>query len=425
MPAWAAAAEALYGAALRLHPRAFRAQWGDAMRQAFRDRCREVARGERGALARFAEALPDVAASAAREQVQVAGIAPPLRRHVAFALMLGFAATLWWRQPIAQALVFSGEAASERWNDYRQKRDEAAARRYLAGAAQEAQASGRAGGLAAAALAWMAAGDADHAANALRVAIAEGDPAATWLAAVACRKRGACDGATVAPDIDGALARQQASEPGNAAPALFAFERAVAAGDAGAADAALDRAVDAGRYRAHDDALLKSLLAATDATPVPARLRDALGIADPGEAAGEMALGAWLRMPQPPFDALRAHCRPGAGDADAARCVAIARLLGASAQPMARATGQRILCRYLCDGEGRGEVVALAADRQWLMDHQDLGAPAWRAALVRAWRADDVRGEADAFRRVIRESGLPSTAPAGYALRPGALDPSR
>jgi hypothetical protein len=117
MPAWAAAAEALYGAALRLHPRAFRAQWGDAMRQAFRDRCREVARGERGALARFAEALPDVAASAAREQVQVAGIAPPLRRHVAFALMLGFAATLWWRQPIAQALVFSGEAASERWND--------------------------------------------------------------------------------------------------------------------------------------------------------------------------------------------------------------------------------------------------------------------------------------------------------------------
>jgi hypothetical protein len=74
---------------------------------------------------------------------------------------------------------------------------------------------------------------------------------------------------------------------------------------------------------------------------------------------------------------------------------------------------------------GRGEVVALAAERLWLMDHQDLGAPAWRAALVRAWRADDVRGEADAFRRVIRESGLPSTAPAGYALRPGALDPSR
>jgi hypothetical protein len=110
-----AAAEALFGASLRLHPRAFRAQWGDAMRQAFRDRCREVARGERGVLALFAESLPDLAASAAREQVQVAGVAPPLRRHLAFALLLGFAATAWWRQPIAQALVFSGEAASARW----------------------------------------------------------------------------------------------------------------------------------------------------------------------------------------------------------------------------------------------------------------------------------------------------------------------
>jgi hypothetical protein len=424
-PAWATVAEALYGAALRLHPRAFHAQWAEAMRQAFRDRCREVARGERGMLGLIAETLPDLAASAAREQVQVAGVAPPLRQHVAFALLLGFAATLWWRQPIAQALVFSGEAASVRWQDYRREQDEVAARRYLAAAARGLMASGQAGRGSAAALAWMAAGDAAQAGDALRAAIAGGDPAATWLAAVGCRRPGVCGAAPGALDIDAALARQQASERGNAAPALFAFERAVAAGDAAAADAAFDRAADAGRYRAHDDALIKMLLVATDGEPVPARLRDALGIADPAEAAGEIALGAWLQMPQPRFDALRARCRPDAAEADGARCVAIARLLAASAQPMARATGQRILCRYLCAGPGRNEVVALAADRQWLLDHQHLDMPAWRAALVRAWRADDVRGEADAFRRVIRERGLSPTAPAGYAPRPAALDPSR
>ncbi|MGN6111550.1 MAG: hypothetical protein ACTHOC_00820 [Luteimonas sp.] len=417
--------EAMYGLALRLHPRAFREQWGDAMRQAFRDRCREVARGERNVLAVFAEALPDLAASAAREQVQVAAIAPPLRRHVAFALLLGFAATLWWRQPIAQALVFSGEAASERWQDYRQERDEAAARSYWDAAARDLQASANRGRHGAAALAWMAAGDAGRAGGALRAGIAEGDPAAAWLAAVGCRRPDACGTALDALDVDGALARQEASEPGNAAPALFAFERAMAAGDAAVADAAFDLAARADRFRAHDDALIKTLLAATEGKPAPARLRDALGIDATGEAAGELALTAWLRMPQPQFEALRTRCRPGAGDPDGARCIAIARLLAASAQPMARATGQRLLCRFLCDGPGRAEVVALAADRQWLLDHQRFSDPAWRAALVRAWRADDVHGEADAFRRVIRETGLPATAPAGYAIQPGVLDPAR
>jgi hypothetical protein len=408
-----------------LHPRAFRAQWGDAMRQAFRDRCREVARGERGALALFAETLPDLAASVAREQVQVAGVAPPLRRHAAFALLLGFAATLWWRQPIAQALIVSGEAASERWKDYRQERYEAAWRRYWADAAQDLQASGRTGGRSTAALAWMAAGDAAHAGGALRAGLAEGDPAAAWLASVGCRLPDACGAAMGAVDIDGTLARQQASEPGNAAPALFAFERAAAAGDAAAADAAFDRAADADRYRAQDDTLIKSLLAGADGTPAPGLLRKALGIADPAEATGELALEAWYAMAQPRFDALRTRCTPAVRGGDAARCIAIARLLAASAQPMARATGQRILCRYLCDGPGRGEVVALAADRQWLMDHQQFSAPTWRAAFVRAWRADDVHGEADAIRRVIRETGLPSTAPAGYAIRPGVFDPAR
>jgi hypothetical protein len=92
---------------------------------------------------------------------------------------------------------------------------------------------------------------------------------------------------------------------------------------------------------------------------------------------------------------------------------------------LARTTGLRLLCRYLCGGPGQGEVVSLAADWRWLMDNQHFDDSAWRVALIGTWRADDVHGEVDAFRRVLRERGLADTAPAGYRLPPRALDPSR
>jgi hypothetical protein len=69
-PAWIAVAARVYCAALWLFPAALREAHGDEMRQAFRDRCREVARGERSAFRVLAlELLPDTLRSAGSEQL--------------------------------------------------------------------------------------------------------------------------------------------------------------------------------------------------------------------------------------------------------------------------------------------------------------------------------------------------------------------
>jgi hypothetical protein len=59
--------DAAYAFALRLYPRAFRERWAEPMRQAFRDRCREVARGEHGITALLAESCADLARSLTAE----------------------------------------------------------------------------------------------------------------------------------------------------------------------------------------------------------------------------------------------------------------------------------------------------------------------------------------------------------------------
>ena len=64
------AALAVYSACLWLYPRPLRDAHGDEMRQAFRDRCREVVRGEQSAFrVLFGELLPDTLRSAGSEQI--------------------------------------------------------------------------------------------------------------------------------------------------------------------------------------------------------------------------------------------------------------------------------------------------------------------------------------------------------------------
>lgn len=87
-PRWLRRLDALYGRALWLHPRAFRAQWGEAMRQAFRDRCREVARGERGPAALLAESCGDLARSLVAEHSLSMEEAPMKSSAIALAVVL-------------------------------------------------------------------------------------------------------------------------------------------------------------------------------------------------------------------------------------------------------------------------------------------------------------------------------------------------
>ena len=69
-PKWIALALRAYDACLPLYPREVREAHGEEMRQAFRDRCREVARGQRGAWQWFGEIGPDLIGSAARAHAE-------------------------------------------------------------------------------------------------------------------------------------------------------------------------------------------------------------------------------------------------------------------------------------------------------------------------------------------------------------------
>jgi len=127
----------------------------------------------------------------------------------------------------------------------------------------------------------------------------------------------ACNVPAVVPDAPPACAELSPDvwaqlDPGNAKPWLYALQRADAAGDVAAGRVALDRLAGSTRLdvRFHAGAA--------------AVARQRLGDAD--LAAQSMTVARALGMPQPPFQALTARCRDGAGGdpALAATCARIA-----------------------------------------------------------------------------------------------------
>src|SRR3546814_20131103 len=93
-PRWIGRLDALYGLALCLYPRRFRSQWEAPMRQAFRDRCREIARGQRPPAALLTELLPDFAVGLGRERFHSLGEDPMSKRPVLLDLLVFIAATI-------------------------------------------------------------------------------------------------------------------------------------------------------------------------------------------------------------------------------------------------------------------------------------------------------------------------------------------
>src|SRR5690606_19245592 len=102
-PAWLRRLDALYALALHLYPRRFRDAWGADMRQAFRDRCREVARGERRAVAMVLELIPDLAAGVGREQFHHLQDATMFKRNLAIGLMLSLALLFVFQSGVSDA----------------------------------------------------------------------------------------------------------------------------------------------------------------------------------------------------------------------------------------------------------------------------------------------------------------------------------
>lgn len=99
-PAWLAFLDRVYGAAMRLYPRAHRQRWGEEMRQAFRAGCRDVTDRPRAVLHWCGMVvLPDLLASSLRERYThlfqtLQGTAMRLTRTVLPAILLDLTGTV-------------------------------------------------------------------------------------------------------------------------------------------------------------------------------------------------------------------------------------------------------------------------------------------------------------------------------------------
>lgn len=121
---WIRVADKLFGGVLWLYPKQLRADHGDEMRQAFRDRCREVVRGERSAFRVFAlELLPDTLRSAGQEQWSASFDQMRPRQMLALGLLCCAATGLLFQERLSRAtldLAFQAKYALRNYQDARE-----------------------------------------------------------------------------------------------------------------------------------------------------------------------------------------------------------------------------------------------------------------------------------------------------------------
>ena len=417
-PRWLQRIDALYALALRLYPRSFRREWEACMRQAFRDRCREVARGERKPLSLVSELLPDLAAGAGRERFSTLQDATMFKRNLMIVLLLVLATTLLFRERVSAAV----EDSHQWWRQRQAQMDAEATRQYWADLAAVVEGSAKLPREhALAGVAWSQAGSLQRAQLQWDEAIAGGDPAALWLSATDCPVL-RCDAAA-------AVARLQRADPGNAAVEQMAFNQAFQARDGIAMRAAMERLSSAHRYHEYHSDLVKSLLQVDGRAAVPSRLQDGSGAAAHAAAADALVSHAWRRLAQADFQPLLDHCRPSIPeDADrASRCVAAARVLALGNSLASRAYGQRILLRHVHGTTGEAEVVARMRDWHWLvanlgklgMDETPEAYARWRHAFLAS------QGEVGTLHRLMRERGIALAAPVGFEVEAKYFDPGR
>jgi hypothetical protein len=253
-PKWIGLALKAYDACLPLYPRDVREAHGEEMRQAFRDRCREVARGQRGAWQWFGELAPDLIGSAARAHAE-AGRVSDARMLPALLLLVALAAALatqsQWSTLSTDAIKSAGRAydmaQAARQMDREREFDQATIAALAAQGSQES--------LAVAALLqrvqfdqrwldpalWqdgepqrMRNPDAGAKATSLAAPIFTGESslAALAIATQACSIEAGCN-------EDLAIRRWTTREPENAYPWMRAFKRAARRNDAAGMQAAL------------------------------------------------------------------------------------------------------------------------------------------------------------------------------------------
>lgn len=404
--------DAAYAFALRLYPRAFRERWGEPMRQAFRDRCREVARGERSGLALLQESLADLAAGAGRERVRAMEGMPVSKFHWMLALLVVFAGMLAMHDRMGTA----GLAAVDWWKQRQVAQDEAAIAGFYRDAAAGLEHAGAGTrNLTLAAVLRARAGEA-NAASAWQEAASAHDPLALWLAAVDCP--------VAACDEHAAVASLVRMEPDNAAVGQIEMSLAARSGDEVGMRNGLRRMAMATRYDSHETELVQGLLRATDGIEVPRRLlRYGRGAAGRVAARTALAAGIWTRVATPSFTAFLDACRPGVAEEEARDCVAAARNLSNGDTLMSRSIGPRVWYQLAGSTVERDRALARWRDWRWLGSNVMGAFDTDTAGGVVRWREArmDAGSEVAAFRALERARGIPDSPPAGFWADPPSL----
>ncbi len=411
-PRWLRLLDGAYGVALHLYPRGFRARWGGHMRQAFRDRCREIARGERMSMPLVAELMSDLAFSAGRERLHAMEGIPMSKRNWMFGLLLVFGAMLAMHDRIGTA----GMAVVDAWKHRQATLDDVAMKRFYrdAGNALERAATGSRDH-AIAALLHARAGE-PAADREWQAAVDAKDPLALWISAVSCP--------VTSCDRRRAIEELAKLEPGNAAVAHVQFDLASRAGDAAGMRAALVRIAESSYYEGRDSDLANGLLAATGQTPVPRRLLQFGGDDDAVMAMRTvLAAGIWMTIDQPGYVALSHMCRRDTAAAIVRDCIAVARNLADGNTLIARSVGSKIWRRLVDTAAERAIVEQRMREDRWLIANLSNvvdfdtteGLLRWRRARLRS------ASELESYRLLEREGGIPQVPPTSFRLEPSAL----
>ncbi len=447
-PTWLRAAERAYGACLWLYPRALRQAHGEEMRHAFRDRCREVARGRLGAWQLFgAELAPDLFASAARAHLQLgrtsdARVLPGL--FVLTLLCTALATQPHW----SGAAVDAMKAIERNVKILQEERELNYSKDLLRGLSDALVAKGDAEPVATAALLQRVLYDrqellygvagpetdgfhtihlpdegARATALAAQVVATGGSATALSIAAQACTMSAGCN-------EDLALQRLLARDPENALAWMLEFRRAAQRGDTARMQAAMDGSRRARYFESHDGRVHKLLFDQVMA----GHARDGRAIAEAADQFQRMqrlltddfrdslVYQCSLRKLNWPHEPRWVELHPEArGD-----CLHLAGLLAGSSDLFAAHWGWREL------HQAGGPLTASQAGRMrevaWLAHQRQDRVGLHRGADGRSWTAwtrdewlrwnqtwkDD--GEIPALQRWLQATGLPTRPPESFDI---------
>jgi hypothetical protein len=448
-PAWIAVAARVYCAALWLFPAALREAHGDEMRQAFRDRCREVARGERSAFRVLAlELLPDTLRSAGSEQLSATFGEMRPRQYWALGLLCCAAIGLLCKDQLNRYsldLAFRTQYALRNMQQAREMAQREARVRRLAeylnadhGIESKALAAYLYRSLYSSRSSAYQYSDDRGGSPQIRLLPADGDHATTVAAAVlathpdaypltvavqACKVALGCDRA-------GAIRRLIAREPDNGYGWSLAFKWAAQHDDQPAMRTAVAAMAQSRYFENYQGRIVRDLLAAAQAM-APGDLDLLAAIASQASAGNfwgdddyhdDIRYNCAQSSIGHPYQARWLQANPDRR----ADCLRIAVLLSRSSDLFGSLWGWRQLHAQESDPQLRAHAYRQMRDSEWRLRQQfearysswqfNDGAPEWSAQQwqqwVAAWQPGD--GEIPATKRWLVARGLTVAAPAEF-----------